>query len=340
MVFRPEIEAALSPKVAATGARADLDAAVAGVLAANPSYKLTRVLLPSPPRNTFVLTVESDKKNSRRIVVDAGTGQIVGELSLPWLDGIVDLHHNLFAGRTGRQVVGVIGIILFLISASGLLLSLLRRPSWKVLIAVRASRPRSRFYYELHRATGLWAYAFLTLLSFTGIALGLPDAFRAVLGKAAPILKPKRAADQSLRSLGDYVRAAETAAPEAQLTELRIPKSPKDPLTIRFRESSDFGTAGRNEVAMDATGRVLGVRRQSKQPSGVRVQESFTPIHYAEFGGIAVKILWSLAGIAPSILFVTGLLFWLRKPPSRPVTRAVDGNAASCAGELSLPLHN
>jgi uncharacterized iron-regulated membrane protein len=343
VVFRPEIEAALSPatlssRAVESGARADLDAAAARVLAANPEAKLTRVLLPEPSRNSFVLTIESGKKSSRRIIVDAETGKIAGELSVPWLDWMVDLHHNLLAGRTGRQVVGVIGVIVFLISASGLLLSVLRRPSWRALIAVRASGPRSRFYYELHRATGLWAYAFLTVLSFTGIALGLPDMFRTVLGRATPIAKVKDPTTQSLRPFSEYLRAAEIAAPGAQLTELRLPKSPKDPVSIRFRESSDFGTAGRNEIAMDAEGRILGVRRRADQANGVRIQESFTPIHYAEFGGAGVKILWSLAGIAPGILFVTGLLFWLRKPPLRRVTRDIEDNSSARADDLSLAL--
>jgi uncharacterized iron-regulated membrane protein len=296
--------------------------------------------LPAPSRNTYVIAIESGQKASRRIVVDAGTEEIGGELSVPWLDWIVDLHHNLLAGRTGRQVVGGIGAILFLISASGLLLSLLRRPSWKALIAVRTSGPRSRFYYELHRATGLWAYAFLTVLSFTGMALGLPDVFRSVLGKAAPIAKPSRLAKQPLRPLSDYLRVGQAVAPGAQFTELRLPKSSKDPVSLRFRESSDFGVAGRNEIAMDVTGHVLGVRRRADQTTGVRVQESFTPIHYAEFGGIGVKILWSLAGIAPGILFLTGLLFWLRKPPLRPVKRNIEANHAPLAEELSPPLHS
>lgn len=180
-VFRPQLQDAFSPKVAASTDRADLDQAVARVLAANPGARLTRVALPAADRNTFVLTLETSAPKPRRIVIDAGTGAIAGEIKLTWLDWIIDLHHNLLGGRTGRRVVGAAGIVLLVISLSGLALWLKGKPSWSNLIAVNGGGPRRRFYYQLHRATGLWACAFLALLSFTGAALAFPEAFRAVL---------------------------------------------------------------------------------------------------------------------------------------------------------------
>ena len=335
-VFRPELEAALGPRVAPSQARADLDEVAARVLAANTGSKLTRVLLPTASRNAFVLTLESGEKRTRKIVVDAGTGNIVGELGIGWLDWLVDLHHNLLFGRTGRQAVGVVGIILFVVSGSGLLLSLLRKPSFESLITVRTGGPRRLFYYELHRATGLWAYAFLTLLSFTGIVLAYPGTFRAVLGKPVTILNPKHSETQSFKPLSEYLTVGRTELPEAELTEVRLPKSPDGPINVRFRVASDLGTVGRNEIVMNAAGGVLGIRRNALESAGVRLQASFTPIHYAEVGGLAVKLIWSLAGIAPTLLFVTGILFWFRKKPRRNI----ENSATAPARELSLTLHN
>ena len=201
-VFRPELEAAFSPKVTSSEARADVDEVVSRVRAANPETRLTRVLLPAPGRNSFILTLESAEKRTRRIVVDAGTGAVAGELSVPGLDWIIDLHHNLLAGHAGRRVVGAIGVILFVVSLSGLTLSLLRKPSWRSMVMVRAIGPRRRFYYELHRATGLWASALLLLLSFTGIALAYPEAMRLLAGHSGAPGKLKVAKKQALRPLG------------------------------------------------------------------------------------------------------------------------------------------
>jgi uncharacterized iron-regulated membrane protein len=315
-VFRPQLEAAFMPKIIPSAKQADLDNAVAQVLSQSPGSRLTRVSLPTPDQNAFVLTLESEKK-TRRIVVDAGTGVVAGELDLPWLDWIIDLHHNFLAGKVGRQMVGVVGIVLFIISLSGLFLFLLRRPRWRSFVQVTANGTNRRFNYELHRATGLWAYSFLTLLSLTGIALAYPDTFRAVFGQRTPLVNTKTSGRKHLEPLRNYLEASRAALPLAQITELRLPKSPNDPVSVRFRMSGDLGDGSRNELSLDANGRVLGVRRLADEPAGVRFQSSFTPIHYGEVGGLAVRILWSLTGIAPLVLFVTGLLVWFRKKPKQ-----------------------
>lgn len=320
-VFRPQLQAAFSPKITAADSRpqADINDAAARVLAANPEARITRVGLPTSGWNAFLFTMDSGEKKSRRIVVDAATGMIAGEENLPWLDWIIDLHHNLLFGKTGRLCVGVVGIILFLTSATGLIMSLLRqRLAWKSFVTVTTSGPRHRFYFDLHRASGLWAYAFLTLLSFTGMALGFPDAFRLVFGQRPAVAKTKPAKGQNFKSLKEYVEISRAALPnDAQVTELRLPKSAKDAISVRFRMPGDLGDAGRNELSLAAGGNVLGIRKTADDPVGVRIQSAFTPIHYGEVGGIAIRILWSLAGITPLILYVTGLLFFFRKKPQR-----------------------
>ena len=275
-VFRPQLQAAFSPKVALPPGttQVGLDEAVAQVLAQNAGARLTRVLLPAPDRNTFVLTLESGQKTSRRVVIDAATGAIAGDLNVAWLDWIIDLHHNLLFGKVGRLTVGAVGIILFVMSASGLVLSLFRGLSWKSFSTVTISGPRRRFFFELHRATGLWAYAFLTLLSFTGIELAYPDAFRLMLGGRAGNAKTKPSGHQTFKPLKDYLEVGRSELPSAQLTELRLPKSARDTISIRFRMSGDLGDAGRNELSLDAKGNVLG----EEKPPRIPLASGFSPL--------------------------------------------------------------
>lgn len=324
-VFRPQLQAAFGPKLAIPQPgtpRVGIDDAVAQVLAQNAGARVTRLLLPAPDRNTFVLTLESGQKTSRRVVIDAATGAIAGDLNVAWLDWIIDLHHNLLFGKAGRLVVGVVGIILLVMSASGLVLSLFRGLSWKSFTSVTVSGPRRRLYFELHRATGLWAFALLMLLSFTGIELAYPDAFRLVLGQRTGNAKTKPSGHQAFKPLKEYLEAGRAALPsDAQLTELRLPKSAKDAISVRFRMPGDLGDAGRNELSLAANGSVLGVRKGAEDPLGVRIQSSFTPIHYGEVGGLAVRTLWCLAGLTPLVLYASGLLFWFRKKPRRAAVR-------------------
>jgi uncharacterized iron-regulated membrane protein len=306
IVFRQEIEDAMTPKIWPAQQHANLDAAVARALAANPDGRLTRVSL---ERDSYLLTLESGGKRSERIIVDAGTGQAVGNIESPWLDFVSDLHHNLLFGKLGRRIQGGIGAVLFVLSATGVLLFFMRKPSWRSATTVNSSPPR-RVHLDLHRVTGVWVYAFLALLAATGFALGYPE----MLGKAPAVPKQKQAAGKSFRPLEEYMAAARAAVPAAEFSEIRLPKSTKDPVSIRYYLAGDLGSVGRNEIAMNAsTAQVLAIRDASGLPPGARVQHAVMPIHYAEFGGLAIKILWSLAGIMPTVLFVTGLLLWFRK---------------------------
>ncbi len=59
--------------------------------------------------------------------------------------------------------------------------------------------------------------------------------------------------------------------------------------------------------------------RTRRDQLGARFLAAMSPIHYAQFGGMPVKIAWALLGLAPILLFVTGILVWWRpKSKSRP----------------------
>ena len=56
------------------------------------------------------------------------------------------------------------------------------------------------------------------------------------------------------------------------------------------------------------------------------------PNNNAEFGGLPVKILWSVLGVTPAVLFVTGLVVWWR-PKNRKRRR--EASTALQPGERS-----
>jgi uncharacterized iron-regulated membrane protein len=66
-----------------------------------------------------------------------------------------------------------------------------------------------------------------------------------------------------------------------------------------------------------ATGAVIAIDRIVDRPIGARFLAAFSPIHYAQFGGVPMKVAWSLLGLSPLLLFVTGLYAW-RRPKPRP----------------------
>jgi len=104
--------------------------------------------------------------------------------------------------------------------------------------------------------------------------------------------------------------------PDGVPTELRLPETPKGTVVVRFWRAGDLTPAGSNRVYIDpSSARVLSTDRAADWSFGVRLFQALSPIHYGEFGGLPVKVAWSLLGVTPAVLFVTGLAVWWR--PSR-----------------------
>ncbi len=343
IVFRAEIEQATLPRsTPATdpSRRVSLDEAARNITQFRPGWHIRRVRLPAEPGDPYIFQVEGSKKRTERIVSDASSGRILGTIEPGWVDWLVDLHRNLLYGKAGRAAVGGVGILLFVLGATGLLMWLIGARKWRTWIS--APRPGStvRFHFELHRLSGLWAYCFLAVISFTGIGLAYPDAFRQAMqsmtGTPAAVGAPRGGKAQSLRALDDYLRVGSAAMPDGVPTELRLPEVGKGPVDLRLRRPGDMAP-GANHVYLDAaTGAVLATDRIADRPLGARFLAALAPIHYGEFGGIPVKTAWSLLALTPVLLFVTGLLAW-RRPAGRKASRPASEESGSKPAVLTRP---
>jgi uncharacterized iron-regulated membrane protein len=344
IVFRTEIPLASFSRSARGPGVVGLDAMVKQIALTNPGAQVRRVRFPAAPGDPFVVQVLSGGKQER-LVCDASTGRVLGTLNTGFTDWMIDLHRNLLAGKTGRKTVGGFGIVLFALAATGMSLWLIGARKWRAWVSVRPQGSSRRFHFELHRATGLWSYGLLTVVAFTGIGLSYPDTFRNALlhmtgGPAAR--KAPRVAESgggTLRTLDEYFRIGASAIPDGVPTELRLPESNKASVDLRLRLPGDLSLSGNHVYLEPSTGKVLAVSREADLPLGPRIFSAFAPIHYGEFGGLPIKVLWGLLGLIPSLLFVTGLITWWR--PNRrktPLAEREDVVLAGSAGPASREL--
>jgi uncharacterized iron-regulated membrane protein len=316
ILFRAEFErAALPPHAAGDGSRrASLDGAAREIAKLRPDAAVRRVYLPAQAGDPYILQVQSAGKRAERFAVDSTTARVLREIRPNWVDWTVDLHRNLLAGTTGRSIVGGFGIVLLALSATGMLLWLMGARNLRAWVSVRRRGSSVRFNYELHRAAGLWAYAFLALISFTGIELAFPNAFRdavqSLTGKPATARGPRGGGSTTRLSLDEYVRLGRAAMPDGVPMELRLPDGAKGPVDLRLYRTGDLSPSGNHVYLNPATGTVVMVDRIVDRPIGARFLAAMSPLHYAQFGGMTVKIAWALLGVTPLLLFVTGLLAW------------------------------
>ena len=330
ILFRAEFERAALPSGAATTApRTGIDEAARQIARLRPHSRVRRVQMPSNSGDPYIFQIQSSGKRTERIACDASSGRVLGVIQGGFFDWMVDLHRNLLSGAAGRKVVGGVGIVLFALSATGILLWLTGARKWRSWISVRRQGSAIRFNYELHRAAGLWACAVLAVIAFTGTERAYPNTFRdavqSLTGQAATIAGPKKVKGDLKRPLEEYVRIATRAMPDGAPIELRLPDSGKGPVDLRLYRPGDLSPSA-NHVYLDpASGAVLTIDRFADRPLGARLLASLAPIHYGEFGGMPVKVAWALFALSPTLLFATGLMvWWRRKSRTRQMTRRED----------------
>jgi uncharacterized iron-regulated membrane protein len=339
IVFRPDFEAAAAPHPSAAGASACLSAMERSFAAGHPGARITRVTIPET--SPGLLLVQADTKGKHRLPIyfDAASGREFGpKRSIAWLDWMTDLHQNLLMGKTGRALTGVIGAALLLMAISGIASWLAGTRDWRRGFSLPRKGPWRRTTYELHRWAGLWTNLLLLIISVTGVILAYPDSFeqavRLVTREHTPrkiaAREPDRDAGQRSLPLDAYMHAALAAVPGGAVRELRMPARGIRVVSVVVAAPGDIRPKGESIVRLSrSSAAVVSVERSSQAPLSRRLVSLANAIHKTELGGLPVKVGWSLLGLVPAILLITGLQIWLsRRAASVRYTAASTGKHA------------
>ena len=303
--------------------------------AVHPGARISRVTFPASAAAPTLVQAETADRERLALLFDTPTGALLGpRIRRPWLEWIADFHQNLLNGKTGRAMTGWIGGALFVLSLSGLISWFVGQRDWRRALAIPDMRPWRRGVYLAHRWSGLWANVLLLVVAGTGIVLAIPDAFQAP-SKAMSITGKSRS-KSSLQPLDDYVRAAQAAFPDGHPRELRL-RGKAGGVSLSLWEPSDLRPKGGTVISLDpATAAVVSVERSSQAPLSRRFVELCNAVHKVELGGWLVRGPWSMLGLLPAFLMVSGIqVWWFKRRGER--RRAVNSPAAAQGSALATP---
>jgi uncharacterized iron-regulated membrane protein len=318
LVYRIELQRALYPQLFAvtSGPLADPADVMDAVSRAYPRHRLAGVDAPTTSRPAYLAYVTSGR-DFLTVLIDPVSTRILGELpEHAGLRALQNLHFNLLAGRTGRAINGVGAIAILLMCATGAVLWWPGAGRWRRGFGVDFSRARGRVVWELHRALGIWSVGFIVMWALTGAAFAFPAAFRAAVTRVSPstVGRPPEsrpagpdAAAPSWRELIDRARAHGGGRHVARVV---TPGGDRGAFLVLFSDRSPTPAgAGLEPVYLDRfTGERLGP--PTVRSAGDRLIAAMLPVHVGGIGGRAVKAAWFVFGLAPAVLFATGLMTW------------------------------
>ncbi len=294
-----------------------LTAAVANVSRQWPDYRVSGITLPAREGMPLEVNVRIDSEHSLRAFVDARSGEVLGTYRLEWMAWISSLHHRLLfpddIARIGQQTIGWFGIVLFLVSLSGLSIWGLRGARWARIFGGRRGTVRRFTTFDLHRSVGIIGNVLLLFVALTGIVVVFPRTSAMLMGgggEAPPVPRPAASSRVTL-NLEKYVEAARNAVPDCQVRRLVLPAGASRALTVYVHTRGDLRPGGSTRVFLDpATGGILGIDRPSDWPLARQIVQAATPIHFVQWGGVGVQMLFFIVGLMPTVLFVSGIVMW------------------------------
>ncbi|BBK34888.1 putative iron-regulated membrane protein [Stella humosa] len=347
IVFQPEIDRWLAPALhrVEPGAPVSLDQMLATATAAHPGGPpgFVNLRLPREPGQAASVLMKDrfgpGSQPFQEAFVDPGSARLLGVRAPEdrLVGFLIGLHAHLLVGdhSWGETAVGFLGIALILFCASGLYMWWPRRGGLRGAVTVRAGQGSYWFNYDLHKLAGALMVVPLLASGLTGLVLVFPGYVRPPLKAVMDTPPPPRAprseavAGVSPIAVDHAVAIALATLPDAVPTMVQVPQGPaaNGTIQVRLRRPDDrrqhYADGGAVVHVDRFSGAVRAVFRSEERPVGGRLlHEWILPTHTGEIAGLAGRVLMCLAGLAPALLFGTGLFLWLRRRRARRQRRS------------------
>jgi uncharacterized iron-regulated membrane protein len=295
-----------------------------------PRLRPTAIRLPDLEAGPVVVLAREagDTGALQRVYLDPPSGRVL-DIALPgdFIGRIHRFHESLtLRDYHGREVVGAVGIAMFVSSLTGIYLWWPGRRMRRAALGFRRGRTLSR---NLHYTCGIWGVVVLATLSFTGIVLAYPDAGRAAVAAFATISTPPRSVEASEMSgraieIDEAVAIATKLYSRATVIGVGMPVGARGIYRVNIREAADTASRSGTVVYIDPrSGKVQLRVDRGTRTSGDTLLLWNRIVHEGRAFGATGRAVTFVGGLLPPTLMVTGLIIWLRQRRRRPQAAAV-----------------
>jgi len=331
LIFHEEIDELLHEQVKAAEVSpgtplADLDRVVASGLAA-PSAQVAHFLIwDRDDPNALLLSVGpsigADPSNNRIVRIDAHTAAYLDapDVTRRFTYIMLKLHSDMFAGLPGKLFLGLMGILFCVAIISGIVVY---APSMRKLQfgTYRRDRPRIVRWLDLHNMAGILLVVWTLVVGFTGVINTWADLVIKIwqFGQLAEMTTQyaDRAPVAHPVSLTATVATARAAEPNLKPAFVAFPGtifSSKSHYAVFMRGETPLTSRLLKPALIDAeTGKLTDSRDLPWYVATLLISQ---PLHFGDYGGLPLKIIWAVLDGLTIVILATGLYLWLRRRQS------------------------
>lgn len=265
------------------------------------------------------LAETATSEQGKSVAVDARTAEVLAEPKFDegFMYIMFKLHVDLFAGLPGKLFLGLMGMLLVLAIISGVVLyaPFMRKLEFGTVRRKRSNRLK---WLDMHNLLGIVTLVWALAVGATGVINTWADLvikywqYDQMTQMVAPYkgLPPP----EKFGSLQVAIEAAEALEPEMTLGFISYPgtlfSSPHH-YAIFMRGTEPLTARLYKPVLVDAqTGKVTDSRDLPWYVTALLVSQ---PLHFGDYGGMPLQILWALLDILTIVVLWSGLVLWWRK---------------------------
>ncbi len=327
LIFNHEIQhwlhADLEPKeMPVDTPKASLDRVLAAARAAELGQVVQFIAADAEDDQLWLATLAAtpmEEKNLHNIMIDSRTAEVIGKPKFDegFMYVMFQLHVDLFAGMPGTLFLGAMGLLLVVAIVTGVVLY---APFMQKLAfgTVRRERSTRVKWLDLHNLLGIVTLTWALVVGATGVinTLGLPLFKLWQFTEVADMIAPYKnlPPPTTFASLQASVSAAQAAEPAMNVFFIAFPGtnfSSAHHYSIFMRGNTPLTKRLLKPVLVDAgTAKVTDSRAMPWYMTALFVSQ---PLHFGDYGGMPMKIIWALLDILTIIVLVSGLVLWVKR---------------------------
>ena len=333
LIFHEEIDNATRgydvPSLSAKTPRASLDRLVDAAKARHPGDVIQYMVPDADNPDIMGATMGRDvtaQEGLAFLVIDNRTARVLDE---PELQGgvmhvLLTLHTDMFAGLPGKLFLGLMGLVFLASVVSGVVVY---KPYMrKIDFATVRKRTRRLYWLDVHNVFGIVTVAWVVVVGVTGVVNTWADLvvrywqYDQMAAMIAPYRGQPPLAASELGSLQRAVDTANAAMPDRTLAFVAFPgtalSSPHH-YAVFMRGATPLTAKLLRPALVDAaTGELTDSRDLPWYVTSLLVSQ---PLHFGDYGGMPLKIIWALLDVIAIVVLASGVYLWLRKRSPSPV---------------------
>ncbi|MCF8986781.1 PepSY domain-containing protein [Pseudomonas syringae] len=272
-------------------------------------------------------TAGTEPNSSHTFALDARTGEA---LEMPSANGgfmmvMLRLHVDLYANLPGKLLLAFMGLLFVVAIVSG---TVLYAPFMRKLEfgQVRVNKSRRTRWLDLHNLIGVVTLTWALVVGVTGVISACADLLIASWRNdaLATMIAPYKDAPPLTRRAPAtrLLEIAESAAPGMQADFIAFPGtrfSSEHHYAVFLKGNTHLTAHLATPVLIDA--RTLHVTAVVERPWYMDALGMSQPLHFGDYGGMPMKILWAVLDVLTIIVLGSGVyLWWVRRRAARSVS--------------------